>query len=85
MKFKKAMGATLSKCEGSFVIVYRNEVFHINEIGARIFDLCNGKFDVDDIIGKLCKVFEMKDDEKKNEIEAYLNQLLSLELVKKVS
>ena len=57
-KYKKAFGTKLCKHEGNFHIIIGNEIFNLNEVGARIFDLCNGKNGTNDISKKIAKKYE---------------------------
>ncbi|SFO30715.1 Coenzyme PQQ synthesis protein D (PqqD) [Pseudobutyrivibrio sp. UC1225] len=40
---KKNTGVLLDRIEGKYYVVYDYNTYEMNEIGARILDLCNGK------------------------------------------
>ena len=41
--YSKSLKAYLAKVDGKFIITDTIDVYEVNEVGARIFDLCNGK------------------------------------------
>jgi len=85
--YKKVMGAIISKTDDEFYIIKDNDVYHINETAARIFDLCNGKNGMDDIIQKLSSYFEVSSNdlsEFEEDVNFFLSELVSLGLVRAV-
>lgn len=51
--YKKKLNAYLVKFDDKFMITDTKIVFEVNETGARIFDLCNGKNTVEDMAKKI--------------------------------
>lgn len=84
-KYKKTMGSILSKHENSFYILRDRELFNVNEVGARIFDLCNGANTNIDITGKLSGYYTISNEEILAETNQYLEDLAELGLIKIVS
>lgn len=82
--YKKCMGAILAKDEEKFYILRNRELYNVNEIGARIFESCNGKNSIDDISNKLLKIFDIDEELLKKDIITYVEQLTQLELIKEV-
>lgn len=82
--YKKTLGARMTKVDEVFVIIKGNEVFRVNEIGARIFELCNGENDEIKMSEMLRKIYDINIDEINNDIQYFINELLKLELVKQL-
>ncbi|AXY26293.1 hypothetical protein CL176_09960 [Suicoccus acidiformans] len=53
--YSKSLKTYLAKVEEKFIITDTIDVYEVNEVGARIFDLCNGKNTVEDIAIVLAK------------------------------
>lgn len=82
MKYKKTLGTILAKNEGKFYIIRGRELFNVNEVGARIFELCNGIDTSDDMVDKLSKFYETDKSKVNSEINSFLFDLVDLELIK---
>lgn len=83
-KYKKALGASLFKQNDEFVIIKRREVFKLNEVGARIFELCNESNDERDIIEKLSKFYNTSEKEIEEDIKGFINEMLNQKVIKTV-
>lgn len=83
--FKKTLGTNLVKHEEEFYIVKGRDVYKINEVGARIFDLCDGKNDSDSICNTLAKFFSVSIEEINQDVLDYLNNLKALMLIKQAN
>lgn len=81
-KYKKALGATLSKQNDEFVIIKRKDVFKVNEVGARIFELCNGNYNEQNIIEKLSKFYNTSEKEIEEDIKGFINEMLKNTVIK---
>lgn len=80
--YKKKLGVVLSKVDNGFVLIKGNEVFTVNEIGARIFDLCNGQNPVGIISEKLASVYDLNQLDIESDVRDYLAELISNDLIK---
>lgn len=78
---KRNLLNTLLKVEGKFVISDGYKVFEINEIGARIFDLCNGKNSIDDISKKISSFYKKEYEDVRVDVSQYVNLLLENGLI----
>lgn len=78
------MGAILAKDKDKFYILRNRELYNINEIGARIFESCNGKNSIDDIAEKLLKIFDIDEKTLHSDIQKYILQLIQLELIREI-
>lgn len=83
--YKKTMGTVLIKHDDNFYVVNGRDVYKVNEVGARIFDLCDGKNDLDSICDTLSKFYSLSQDEIREDILSYVNDLRDLMLIKQVS
>ena len=83
-RFKKKMGLLVSKVDGKFYVCYDYEVFEINEVGARIIELCDGKNCISDISEKLSKKFDVDKAIVEKDVENYITLLLSTGIIDKI-
>lgn len=83
-KFKKVLGVMIYKEGEQFAVVKNKDVYFINEVGARILELCDGINCLDDIVNKISKYYEMDDIQVKNDVSTYTQQLIDMQLIKKV-
>lgn len=75
---KKNIGTTLLKHEGKFYIRTRDRnIYEINEVGARIYDLANGN-SKEDIHKKLSSIYEVSPERLLKEIEEFSRELINL-------
>lgn len=82
VKYKKSLGASLFKHNAEFVIIMRREVFKVNEIGARIFELCNEHYDEQDIVEKLSKHYNISKKEIEEDIKAFIKEMQNMKIIK---
>ncbi|MBZ9618258.1 PqqD family protein [Clostridium estertheticum] len=85
IKYKKALGAVLFKQNNEFVIVKSREVFKVNEVGARIFELCNENYNEQNIIEKLSKFYNTSEKEIEKDIKGFINEMLNMTVIKIIS
>lgn len=83
-KFKKVLGVMIYKDGEQFAVVKNKDVYFINEVGARILELCDGINCLDDIVNKISKYYKMDDIQVKNDVSTYTQQLIDMQLIKKV-
>lgn len=83
-KFKKVLGVMIYKEGEQFAVVKNKDVYFINEVGARILELCDGINCLDDIVNKISKYYKMDDIQVKNDVSTYTQQLIDMQLIKKV-
>lgn len=85
MTYKKTIDTIITKSEGKYFICSGgNRFFCVNEIGARIFDLCNGKNTESDICIILSNRFNISVEEIEHDITEYLVKLEKLKILQKV-
>lgn len=84
-KYKKALGASLLKRNDGFIIIKGMDVFNVNEVGARIFELCNEKYNEQEIIGKLSKFYNTSEKDIEEDIKSFINEMLNMALIKIIS
>jgi hypothetical protein len=82
MVYKKTLDSMLVVHEGKFVIGKERRFFYVNETAARIYELCNGKNTIDDIVNIISKKFNINPDIIKVDTAEYIKQLLSIEIIK---
>lgn len=72
------------KVDGLIVMVELNEkrLFHkMNSVGSLIWELCDGNNDTDSMTKKIVDEFDVSDDQAKNDVTAFLEQLKSMNLL----
>lgn len=74
--YAKQSGATLAKDDGKFYVVFNRSIYEVNEVGARIFDLCNGKNSILEMSNKLSSMFDVEKENLEKDIEIFINSLL---------
>jgi hypothetical protein len=79
--FRKGENFILIKEKGEFYISSANRHFQVNVVGARIFDLCNGRNTMDDIVNKLASIYKMEEKELKKDVEAFIKSLEAVNVV----
>jgi hypothetical protein len=80
--YKKSMGVFLSKIDNEFTLLKNEEVYILNEEGARILDLCNGVNDVSNIVKKLSNFYQISEKEIEYDIKGYIKELENNDLIK---
>lgn len=73
--YKKEIGVLLDRVDGKFYVVFKYTVFEVNEVGARIIDLCNSKNNISDITEKLSKHFQMEYKDVYSDVISYIDSL----------
>lgn len=69
---KKNIGTSLLKLDGKFYIRTRNrEIYEVNEIGARFYDLINGNNKVEDICKKLLAMYDIEETILLNDLDNF--------------
>lgn len=62
-------------------ISYRNDLFELNLVGAKIWLLCDGKRTKKDIIERLLKQYKTSKEELNKDVEQFLFELASHKLI----
>lgn len=84
-KIKKNMGVILERMEGKFYAACDYSIFELNEVGARILELCNGSNDVEEIANKLSLHYaEINKNELLDDVKEYINILSENELIREI-
>lgn len=79
--YKKKMGVLLDKINGKYYAVSEYTAFELNEVGARILDLCNGENDEITIAEKISKHYNQNMDVVMKDVISYISILLSNNLI----
>jgi hypothetical protein len=79
--FRKKINTYIFKTQNKFMITDTFNVFEVNEVGARIFDLCNGDNKASDMSQKLAKKYNISEEIVKNDVDEYLKFLLDNNLI----
>lgn len=77
----KQNGAILTKDQGKFYILIDGSAYEVNEVGARIFDLCNGRNSKKDISEALLKIFDVEKEDLNKDIDEYLEIMLNYRVI----
>lgn len=81
-RYKKQMGLLLDKVDGKYYAITDFMAFELNEVGARILDLCNGENDLSAIAKKLAYHYGQDIETVSNHVSTYIEMLLSNNLIK---
>lgn len=81
--YSKSLKAYLAKVDGKFIITDTIDVYEVNEVGARIFDLCNGKNTVEDIAIVLAKKYGVNEEMVLEDVKNYVSILLNKNFILK--
>ena len=81
--YSKSLKAYLAKVDGKFIITDTIDVYEVNEVGARIFDLCNGKNTVEDIAIVLAKKYGVNEEMVLEDVKSYISILLNKNFILK--
>lgn len=81
MYYKKALDTVLFVYDGKYYIGKGDRVFSVNETGARVYELCNGNFFLNDITEKIADKFNICQEIISDEIEAYIKNLIELKII----
>jgi len=83
MFYRKSKLFNLAKIDGIFYISTGLKSYEVNEIGARIFDLCNGENREDDIIEKIAIRFSKTNNEIREDVQQFIAQMFELKIIEK--
>lgn len=81
--YSKSLKAYLAKVDGKFIITDTIDAYEVNEVGARIFDLCNGKNTVEDIAIVLAKKYGVNEEMVLEDVKNYVSILLNKNFILK--
>ena len=81
--YSKRLKAYLAKVDGKFIITDTIDVYEVNEVGARIFDLCNGKNTSEDIAIVLAKKYGVNEEIVLEDVKNYVSILLNKNFILK--
>ncbi|HFI0082012.1 TPA: PqqD family protein [Streptococcus suis] len=81
--YSKSLKTYLAKVEEKFIITDTIDVYEVNEVGARIFDLCNGKNTVEDIAIVLAKKYGVNEEIVLEDVKNYVSILLKKNFILK--
>ncbi|MEX0381557.1 PqqD family protein [Leuconostoc sp. MS02] len=82
---KKSRDFMVANLKDEYYLSDGTRLFKINEVGARIFSLLNGKMESEKIVGRLSKVFPDVEPEKlMSDYTSFVELLLTNEIVKDV-
>lgn len=84
MKFKRKLDVIVSKLENEYVVMNSYSVFHTNEIGARVIDLCTGEYDITEISSKLSKKYGTDLEIVKTDVLSFIKELKKLDLIDQI-
>lgn len=79
--YKRNLSKNLLKIEDKYVITDGYQVFEVNEVGARIFDLCNGKNSTEQISEKLSKFYSIPYEHILEDVKEYEILLLNKQII----
>lgn len=83
--YKKQLGVMIDKVDGKFYILNNYVVFEINEVGARIIDLCNGSTSISEISIKLASYFQCQYEKIYTDVLGFIETLEKNGLIVKCS
>ncbi|MGB7605446.1 MAG: PqqD family protein [Lutisporaceae bacterium] len=81
--YKKTFGSRMTKIGDDFIINNGNMIYKVNEVAARIFELCNATNDEHTIQQKIIQFYQGDEEIVREDIEEFFNTLLKLELIEK--
>lgn len=81
-QFKKNLNFMITKIDEKYILSDGQQVFEINEIGARIYDLCNGKNTIDDISRKLSDFYNEDFIILEQEVKKFMKSLIDKKIIK---
>lgn len=79
--YKKSLGCVLTRIDDSFVILQGSEIYRLNEVGARIYDLCDGNNSKKDIVEKLAKFYDGDRMEIVRDVDEFIKELWDLQVI----
>jgi hypothetical protein len=78
---KKDIPWRIIEGEAIVVEVDRDEIIHLNETGAEIWNVVDGKTTVSEIIEHICGVFEVSEEVAERDTLQFLGQLIDMGIV----
>ena len=82
--FKKKYGVFIEVVDNEYYLIGDFEAFKLNEVGARIVDLCDGNNSCLEIAKKLSRKYGCLIDEVQSDVNDFISVLLDQELVLEV-
>lgn len=82
--YKKDFDILLIRKDDRFLLIKDNQIYRINEVGARIFNLCDGVNCISDITKKIISIFDESEEVASHDIKHYLENLSKLGLISEV-
>lgn len=76
-KLQKAINARFNVVQGQSYVVQRNTVYELDEVGCRIWELCDGSNTVEDIATKLTQEYTVPYEEVLRDCEEFVADLQS--------
>ena len=80
-KYKKRKDALLERFDEKFYVAMGQDVYEVNEVGARIFELCNGKNDIEEISRKISSHFNVDNNQVLEDVIIYTQMLYENTLI----
>ena len=84
-RYKRVLGKNIhedAETSGLYYIFDRKSAVSVNEIGARIFELCDGSHTMSDICEKVLTKYDVGIDELKADINEFIEMMLENNIVK---
>lgn len=57
------------------IVIDRRWLYRLNEVGARVFELCNGTTPLSGIVASIVREFEIDPDTAQADVERFVNDL----------
>jgi len=86
-RFKRVLGKDLrndKQEEGKYYIFDNRSAFSVNEIGARIFELCDGSNNIQSICEKLMTIYDIDFETLRNDVSDLLVLMVENRIVKEI-
>lgn len=61
--------------EGLLMVIDRRELHRLNEVGARVFELCDGATQLDLIVTAIVREFAIEADRARTDVAHFVNEL----------
>ncbi|HKP60192.1 MAG TPA: PqqD family protein [Polyangiales bacterium] len=61
--------------EALLMVIDRRELHRLNEVGARVFELCDGSTPVSGIVASIVREFEIDTDIARSDVERFVAEL----------
>ncbi|GMQ59551.1 hypothetical protein AN1V17_39480 [Vallitalea sediminicola] len=81
MKLEKDIFVDYRCINGKKYISKDNQIYQLDEIGEKIWESLDGKTSIEEIIDEVSRVYVVERDVVSKDIKAYIDDLLSKELV----